>query len=96
MIYHSPNERQLCWLHYGKPFFHINVFHFSFASVLAQKHVIMNQQTYPKEKTNKEVDENNQPKTKEQQQKSDPQLTELKGFTDSEEDLEPKGTDNPF
>jgi len=64
--------------------------------VLAQKHFIMNHLTDPKEKSNEEVDENNQPKTKEQQQKSDPQLTELKGFTDPKEDLEPKGTDNPF
>lgn len=65
------------------------------AGVLAQKHFIMNHPTDPKEK-NEEVDENNQPKTRDQQQKSDPQLTELKGFTDPEEDLEPKGTDNPL
>lgn len=56
----------------------------------------MNQSTDPKEKNTEKVDEHNQPKTKDQQQKSDPQLTELKGFTDSDEDLEPKGTDNPF
>jgi hypothetical protein len=30
------------------------------------------------------------------QQQSDPQLTELKGLTDPDEDLEVKGTDNPF
>jgi hypothetical protein len=39
---------------------------------------------------------NRQPK--ENQQKTDPQLTELKGFTDSKEDLEPTlvdGTKSP-
>ncbi len=30
------------------------------------------------------------------QQQSDPNITELKGFFDSREDLEPKGTDNDF
>ena len=35
------------------------------------------------------------PKEKKQQQ-SDPQITELKGFIDPKEDLEVKGTDNPF
>ena len=30
------------------------------------------------------------------QQQTDPNLTELKGFTDPKESLEPKGTDNPF
>lgn len=50
--------------------------------------------TDSKEKNEEKVDNQNQPKTKEQQQKSDPQLTELKGFTDPDEDLEPKGTDN--
>lgn len=30
-----------------------------------------------------------------QQEQSDPQLTELRGFTDSDEKLEPEGTDNP-
>jgi hypothetical protein len=49
-----------------------------------------------KAKNHDKVDEQNQPKTRDQQQKSDPQLTELKGFTDSNEDLEPKGTDNPW
>lgn len=48
-----------------------------------------------KAKNTDKVDENNQPKTRDQQQKSDPQLTELKGFTDSDEDLEPRGTDSP-
>lgn len=54
----------------------------------------MNQSTDSTKKNEEKTDENNQPKTREQQQKSDPQLTELKGFTDPEEDLEPKGTDN--
>jgi hypothetical protein len=49
-----------------------------------------------KAKNHDKVDEQNQPKTRDQQQKSDPQMTELKGFTDSSEDLEPKGTDNPW
>lgn len=31
----------------------------------------------------------------ERQQKSDPQLTELKGLVDPDEPLEVKGTDNP-
>ena len=56
----------------------------------------MSHSTDPKEKNEEKVDEQNQPKTRDQQQKSDPQLTELKGFTDPKEDLEPKGTDNPF
>lgn len=30
------------------------------------------------------------------QQQTDPNLTELKGFIDPKESLEPKGTDNPF
>ena len=41
------------------------------------------------------VDEDNKPLTREDQQKSDPQLTELKGFIDPNEKLEPEGTDNP-
>ncbi len=48
-----------------------------------------------KAKNTDKVDENNQPKTRDQQQKSDPQLTELKGFTDPDETLEPRGTDSP-
>jgi hypothetical protein len=68
---------------------------FLLARLFAQKHVTMNQSTDPKEK-NEEVDEHTQPKTRDQQQKSDPQLTELKGFTDPNEELEPKGTDNPL
>ena len=30
------------------------------------------------------------------QEQSDPNLTELKGFTDPDEELEPEGTDNDF
>lgn len=49
-------------------------------------------------------DQNNQPdkdkQTREAERvetnKTDPQLTELKGFTDSEEPLEEEGTLNPF
>jgi hypothetical protein len=38
------------------------------------------------------------PKTpaEKKQQQSDPQVTELKGFVDPDEELEVKGTDNPF
>jgi hypothetical protein len=38
------------------------------------------------------------PKTPEEKklQRSDPQETELKGFLDPNEELEVKGTDNPF
>jgi hypothetical protein len=38
------------------------------------------------------------PKTPQEkkQQQTDPQITELKGFIDPKEDLEVKGTDNPF
>ena len=38
------------------------------------------------------------PKTpaEKKQQQSDPQITELKGFIDPDEELEVKGTDNPF
>ncbi|HYH14008.1 MAG TPA: hypothetical protein VD794_02240 [Flavisolibacter sp.] len=31
-----------------------------------------------------------------QQEQTDPNLTELKGLTDSDEKLEPEGTDNDF
>ncbi|MES2648563.1 MAG: hypothetical protein V4717_16935 [Bacteroidota bacterium] len=48
----------------------------------------------PKIKT----DEGEVPKTPAEKklQQSDPQLTELKGFIDPKEELEVKGTDNPF
>jgi hypothetical protein len=38
------------------------------------------------------------PKTpaEKKQQQSDPQITELKGFIDPREELEVRGTDNPF
>ena len=38
---------------------------------------------------------NNQPLTKDAEKQTDPNLTELRGFTDSTEKLEPEGTDNP-
>ena len=44
---------------------------------------------------NKEREVTKTPQEKKQQQ-SDPQITELKGFIDPKEDLEVKGTDNPF
>jgi hypothetical protein len=40
---------------------------------------------------------NDQKSTEEtQQEQTDPNLTELKGLTDSDEKLEPEGTDNDF
>ena len=49
----------------------------------------------------KEVDEKEEQRkegsdtqSKEKQQRSDPNITELKGFIDPDEKLEPKGTDN--
>lgn len=52
-----------------------------------------------RDNTNTEAAANNEiPKTAEEkkQQQSDPQLTELKGLIDPKEELEVKGTDNPF
>jgi len=37
----------------------------------------------------------NQPRTDTEQKQTDPNLTELKGFVDPGEKLEPEGTDNP-
>lgn len=57
----------------------------------------MRESTDPK---NGQRDENNKKveRTPEEvkQQQTDPNITELKGFTDPDEALEPKGTDNPF
>ncbi|MCW3073450.1 MAG: hypothetical protein JWP69_519 [Flaviaesturariibacter sp.] len=39
--------------------------------------------------------DNNQPKNREQEKQTDPNMTELRGFTDPSEKLEPEGTDNP-
>ncbi len=50
------------------------------------------------EQDNVKKDSEEVPKTPEEKklQRSDPQLTELKGFIDPKEELEVKGTDNPF
>ena len=54
----------------------------------------MQQSTPPKENnTNKEGKERSPEEIKQQQ--TDPNLTELKGFIDPKEKLEPEGTDNP-
>ena len=50
----------------------------------------------PKDDTKKAGKEKEKPEEEKKQQQSDPQLTELKGLTDPKEDLEVKGTDNPF
>jgi hypothetical protein len=39
---------------------------------------------------------NEQPTGDTRQKQTDPNLTELKGLTDSDEKLEPEGTDNDF
>lgn len=56
--------------------------------------------TDPKDKKEKEREDEeaakNTSEAEKKQQQSDPQLTELKGLTDPDEDLEVKGTDNPF
>ena len=46
-----------------------------------------------KKDDNKKVERTPQ---EEKQQQTDPNITELKGFIDPKESLEPKGTDNPF
>ena len=38
---------------------------------------------------------NNQPLTKDAEKQTDPNLTELRGFVDPTEKIEPEGTDNP-
>lgn len=53
----------------------------------------MNQSTDPKENNTKKTGEDRTDEEIKQQQ-TDPNITELKGFIDSEEALEPKGTDN--
>ncbi|WP_165958125.1 hypothetical protein [Segetibacter sp. 3557_3] len=55
----------------------------------------MNQFPDPK-KDEQKKEENAVKPTEEKQQQSDPNLTELKGLVDPKEDLEVKGTDNPF
>lgn len=50
----------------------------------------------PKEQ-DKKIDNNTQRTPEEvKQQQSDPNITELKGFVDPREKLEPSGTDNEF
>lgn len=53
----------------------------------------MNLTNDPKEKSEKKTEEDRSPEEIKQQQ-TDPNITELKGFIDSDEALEPKGTDN--
>lgn len=57
----------------------------------------MSQMPDPKDDLAKDDKSNNPSKTKtdEKQQKSDPQLTELKGLIDPDEPIEVEGTDNP-
>lgn len=49
-------------------------------------------------KNNKKEDDKDVERTPQEikQQQTDPNITELKGFIDPKESLEPKGTDNPF
>jgi hypothetical protein len=58
----------------------------------------MNQSTDPQKENvdpkNESLNESDDVQNKEKQQRSDPNITELKGFIDPKEDLEPKGTDN--
>ena len=60
----------------------------------------MEQQTKNEKDIKKEAKKDGRevPKTpqKKKQQQSDPQMTELKGFIDPNEELEVKGTDNPY
>lgn len=49
----------------------------------------------PKDRTNEEAKKEKSPDEVKQEQ-SDPNLTELKGFVDPDEKLEPEGTDNPI
>jgi hypothetical protein len=51
--------------------------------------------TDPKEASNGNNEKQRSPEEIKKEQ-TDPNLTELKGLTDPEEDLEPKDNDNPF
>lgn len=53
----------------------------------------MRDNTDPKEEIRKKEGEK-QPAADVKQKQTDPNITELKGFIDPNEDLEPKGTDN--
>jgi hypothetical protein len=55
----------------------------------------MSQTPDPRERNTSRTD-GGIPANKEVQQKTDPQITELKGLTDPAEPIEVKGTDNPF
>jgi hypothetical protein len=57
-----------------------------------------NKKNHPLDQPKIKTEKGEVPKTpaEKKQQQSDPQLTELKGFIDPEEELEVKGTDNPF
>ena len=66
---------------------------------LVQKNIIMKQQTKTdkvKDQTKKSGEEVPKTPAEKKQQQSDPQITELKGFIDPQEELEVKGTDNPY
>ena len=56
----------------------------------------MNYSTDPKDAKKSDNEETPKQNEETKQQQSDPNLTELKGLTDPDEDLEVKGTDNPF
>lgn len=57
-----------------------------------------NDKNNPQQKPVEKKHDGEVPKTPEEKklQQSDPQETELKGFIDPREELEVKGTDNPF
>ena len=54
--------------------------------------------TFPDPKDTEKTDDKEKvkPAAEKKQQQSDPNLTERKGLTDPDEELEVKGTDNPF
>lgn len=59
------------------------------------KELIMDKQMNPTGEPAQERPDNNQPITREQEKQTDPNLTELRGFVDPTEEIEPEGTDNP-
>jgi hypothetical protein len=63
-------------------------------SVLESKLNLMADKIEPREAPVKNGDAN-QPANDVQEKQTDPNLTELKGFVDDDEKLEPEGTDNP-
>lgn len=54
----------------------------------------MNNSPDPKQPSNDLVDEKVKSPQETKQEQTDPNLTELKGFVDPDEELEPTGTDN--